>query len=459
ISTLSDSLMEDIRTRGGPRALILNTCRFGPHSKGDDSRDPERLAILQRDRDPVAIHAPRLDAETRAVIKSEINAEVETAFEQATNDPMPQSTNPQSTIPHSTNPQSTNSHSTNNQFTIPHSTIPHSTVLQSLNAALHQALSTDERTLVMGEDILDPYGGAFKVTKGLSDAFPQRVLTTPISEAGIVGVAAGMALRGLRPVVEIMFGDFITLIADQLINQIAKFRWMYNDQVRVPLVIRTPMGGRRGYGPTHSQSLEKLYLGVPGLRVLAPSALGNPGELLAQAIAADDPVLFIENKLLYLTPLQDADSLSEFNLTSFTSPNGCGDGYTLTVRGAPPPELTIAAYGYMAELARQAVRTLAYQHEIFAELVLPTQLAPFDIEPILDSTRRTRRLLVAEEGTFTLGWGAEVVARAAESMGSNLRAVQRVAALDTPIPASVQLENVVLPGVNDIVAAARSMFK
>ncbi len=132
------------------------------------------------------------------------------------------------------------------------------------------------------------------------------MLTTPISEAGIVGVASGMALRGLRPVVEIMFGDFLTLAADQVINHAAKFRWMYNEQARVPLVIRTPMGGRRGYGPTHSQTLEKHFLGTPGLRVLAPCALGEPGKLLLQAILEDDdPVLFVENKLLYLLPVQE----------------------------------------------------------------------------------------------------------------------------------------------------------
>src|SRR4030042_978120 len=145
-------------------------------------------------------------------------------------------------------------------------------VLESLNTALLRAFSDNLNVYLLGEAILDPYGGAFKVTRGLSTRFPERIMTTPISEAGIVGVAAGMALRGLHPVVEIMFGDFVTLIADQLINHIAKFRWMYNDQVRVPLVIRTPMGGRRGYGPTHTQTVEKLYLGIPGLMVVAPAA-------------------------------------------------------------------------------------------------------------------------------------------------------------------------------------------
>ncbi len=150
-------------------------------------------------------------------------------------------------------------------------------VLESLNTALHQAFASDPSVYLLGEDVLDPYGGAFKLTRGLSSQYPGRVLTSPISEAGITGVAAGMALRGLRPVVEIMFGDFVTLAADQIINHIAKFRWMYNDQVRVPLLLRTPMGGRRGYGPTHSQTLEKLFLGIPGLQVLTPCAFSAAG--------------------------------------------------------------------------------------------------------------------------------------------------------------------------------------
>ena len=189
------------------------------------------------------------------------------------------------------------------------------TVLAALNAGLHQAFAADERVLLLGEDVLDPYGGAFKVTKGLSSAYPERVLTTPISEAGIVGVASGMALRGLRPVVEIMFGDFLTLAADQIINHASKFRWMYNDQVRVPLVVRTPMGGRRGYGPTHSQTLEKLFLGVPGLRVVAPAAFGDPGELLRRIILeSEDPLLFIENKLLYSLPLFDESDSEDLTI-------------------------------------------------------------------------------------------------------------------------------------------------
>lgn len=346
------------------------------------------------------------------------------------------------------------------------------TVLQSLNHALHRAFAQDERTLLLGEDVLDPYGGAFKVTQGLSNAYPERVLTTPISEAGIVGVAAGLALRGLRPVVEIMFGDFLTLAADQIINHIAKFRWMYNDQVRVPMVIRTPMGGRRGYGPTHSQTLEKLFLGIPGIRVISPTAVGEPGELLYQLILeSEDPVLFIENKLLYLAHLRNESNPDDFIVQVDSTSNDKQGGreqfldlhpptptYTFALDGAPPPSLTIAAYGYMAELARQAAYKLAYEYEIFTELVIPTQLAPFEMSPILMSSRRTGRLLVLEEGTLTVGWGAEILARAVETPGLRLNAARRLASIDLPIPASKPMESVVLPKVSDIIDSVLGML-
>jgi pyruvate/2-oxoglutarate/acetoin dehydrogenase E1 component len=242
--------------------------------------------------------------------------------------------------------------------------------------------------------------------------------------------------------------------------------------IRIPMVVRTPMGGRRGYGPTHSQTLEKHFLGVPGLRVLAPCSLGDPGTLLKEAILnGQDPTLFIENKLLYLLPIQDGAGLEEFDLQeqavsriaysvsreemqeSWTP----APTYALALRGAPPPNLTLATYGYMAELARQAALRLAYEHEIFVELVVPTQLAPFEIELLLASARRTGRLLAVEEGALSLGWGAEVLARAVEALGPSLEVARRLAALDLPVPASEPLEAVVLPGVDEIVQIAQKM--
>ncbi len=327
------------------------------------------------------------------------------------------------------------------------------TILDRLNSALHHAMQTDERVYVLGEDILDPYGGAFKVTRGLSTQFPDRVLTTPISEAAIVGLANGMALRGLHPVVEVMFGDFVTLMADQLINHAAKFRWMYNDQVRVPLVVRAPMGGRRGYGPTHSQSLEKLFLGVPGLRVVAPNALGDPASLLESAIRQDEgPILFVEHKILYTRNMLKPEDLVDWEVESG------GNLFPYFVLRVPlvSPRVTIATYGYNFELARAAALELAYEHEIFAEIVLFSQLSPFELDPLFDSLKRTKHLLTMEEGTLTLGWGAEVAARSAERLAGVK--IRRVAALDLPIANSKTLEDAILPSQEKIVKMAQDLI-
>jgi pyruvate/2-oxoglutarate/acetoin dehydrogenase E1 component len=326
------------------------------------------------------------------------------------------------------------------------------TVLESMKHGLQSCLQASDQVILLGEDLVDPYGGAFKVTRGLSTDFPGRVLSTPVSEAGIVGLGVGMALRGLRPVVEIMFGDFLMLAGDQLLNHAAKMRWMSNDQARVPLVVRTPMGGRRGYGPTHSQSLEKHFLGAPGLRTVALTALGDPAQLIEQVVLHDDdPVLFVEHKLLYATQVQDQPAQCELLQSGNAYPV-----FRIRVSGAPAPSLTLAAYGYSAELARQAILKLAYEEELFAELVVFTQLSPFEDQALVESLAQTGRLLTIEEGSRQLGWGAECVARMAEALGPSLRAA-RLGAADTPIPAAGTLEEATLPQLVDILKAARRL--
>ena len=341
------------------------------------------------------------------------------------------------------------------------------TVLDSLNRGLLDALQADKQVHLLGEDILDPYGGAFKVTRGCSTACPEQVIPTPISEAGLAGLAAGMALRGLRPVLEIMFGDFVTLLADQLINHIAKFRWMYNDSVTLPLVVRTPMGGRRGYGPTHSQSLEKLYLGVPGLTVLAPTNFSlndfSAGKMLKETILqTESPVLFIENKLQYLQPLLSEEDLRGFDVQIRYEPGDQEERfpiYILKIKGAPPAQVSVSAYGYMAELARQAQRSLAFGEEIFTELVIPTRISSFAVQPLAESAAVTGKALLIEEGTRPLGWGAEVGAQLAENLGGRLKMLKRLAARETPIPAAVSLEGQTLPQLEDIQETLRKMSR
>jgi pyruvate/2-oxoglutarate/acetoin dehydrogenase E1 component len=325
--------------------------------------------------------------------------------------------------------------------------------VQVLNETLHELFVERDDVFLLGEDILDPYGGAFKVTQGLSDAHPDRVLTTPISEASLFGVAAGMALRGQRPILEIMFGDFIALGMDQIVNGIAKFREMYDDQVTVPLVVRTPMGGRRGYGPTHSQSLEKLLLGVPNVVVVAASECHDLRGLLTNAVEDDRPVFFVENKLMYGRPNRRPEDghIGELAVRE------AGTWYpALTFSGTDFSEgsVTVVTYGGMLPVALEAVTELIIEHEIFCEVVALSQLLPMELEPVLESVARTGALVTAEEGTLTGGFGAEIAARVQEAAWSDLRGpVQRVAARDGIIPSARSLEDEMLPGVADVVEA------
>lgn len=333
------------------------------------------------------------------------------------------------------------------------------TVLDSLNETLHSMMERDERVYMVGEDLLDPYGGAFKVTKGLSTEYPDRVWTTPISEAGFTGVAAGMAMRGLRPIVEIMFGDFLMLAADQMLNHISKYRWMYDEQVDVPLVVRTPMGGRRGYGPTHSQTIEKHFLGMPGLVVVSPSPFHDPGELLEESVLADRrPILFIENKLMYARPLQKIDDEGLVGDMFARRSEQPYPTVTLSYDPFEQADVTLVAYGGMAELAREAAEELLIEDEIYCEVVVPSSLQPLDERSIRDSIERTGRLVVCEEGTGVGGWGKEVIARMSSTTFDEFEAEPRhVAARELPIANTPTLEKEILPQLEDITEAVREV--
>lgn len=329
--------------------------------------------------------------------------------------------------------------------------------VQALNGALHSIFAERDDVVLLGEDVLDPYGGAFKVTAGLSDAYPDRVLTTPISEASLFGVAAGMALRGQRPILEIMFGDFVALGLDQVVNGISKFREMYDDQVTVPLVVRTPMGARRGYGPTHSQSLEKLYLGIPNIVVVAASECHDVGALLVAAVEDERPVFFVENKLLYGRTIRRPEDGHIGELAVRES----GDPYaalTFSATDFTEGTATIVTYGGMLPIVLDAVTELVLEHEIFCEVVALSQLVPMELDAVLESVARTGALVTAEEGTLTGGFGAEIAARVQEAAWSDLRApVQRIASRDGIIPSARPLEDAMLPSVEDVVEAVMSL--
>lgn len=322
------------------------------------------------------------------------------------------------------------------------------TYLESLNTSLRKVLETTWDVVLFGEDLMDPYGGAFKVTRGLQRDFPERVLTTPISEAALVGLANGMALRGMRPVLEIMFGDFAGICMDQILNHASKFRMMYNDRVKVPVTIRTPMGGGRGYGPTHSQCIEKLFLGIPDLRIVAPSMFCEAGAVLTQAILDDRPTLFIEHKLLYPVELLTSD-ISGFWTESRTD----RFGYPVSVirnYSSGTPDVSLITYGGMSRFVPSVLQHLA-EEEIKVVTCIPTLIKPLAFDAIRDVAAESGRVVVAEEGTVQWGWGAELAARLHDSLFHKLsRPVVRVGALDTVIPAARTLEQAVLPSSQDV---------
>jgi pyruvate/2-oxoglutarate/acetoin dehydrogenase E1 component len=329
--------------------------------------------------------------------------------------------------------------------------------VESINQALNGLFAERGDVYLIGEDLLDPYGGAFKAAKGLSTRYPDRVLTTPISEAGLTGVAIGMAMRGYRPIVEIMFGDFLMLCADQIVNHATKFSYMYNEQVQVPLTIRTPMGGYRGYGPTHSQTLEAMFLGVPRLTILAPGHYHDPGRLLAASVAAStDPVLFIENKLLYPKQLIGADDNGRCGHFHRREVGG-DDGFPTVILSLAPdnaPDVTLVAYGGMAEIAAEAAYQALMREELVVEVVLPSRISPLPIEDIAGSVRRSGRAVILEEGVRTGGWGAEVGCQLHAALGQAGRfSFTRVGAEPVPIPSAKSLERQVLPSLDGVMDA------
>lgn len=330
---------------------------------------------------------------------------------------------------------------------------PGLTYVASLRQALFDVMELDPSTILLGEDILDPYGGAFKVTKGLSTRFADRVLATPICEATIVGLAIGLALRGMRPIVEIMFGDFITLATDQIINHAVKFPSMYNGQVAVPLVVRVPMGGRRGYGPTHSQSLERLFLGAPHLRVVAPSVFHDVGLSLKTAVMDPAPVLFVEHKTLYAQELILDAQWKNLVRSEIAGPGGYSTVLLKNYGPLDEPDVTLITYGGISAMLPSLLNTLA-DEEIRVLACLPSLISQAADDVMADAARATGRVVVVEDGIADFGWGAEIAAGIYERCHGALKdPIRRVGALNAIIPASRSLEDHVLVSQETITKA------
>lgn len=317
---------------------------------------------------------------------------------------------------------------------------------RAINKALGDALEADASVIVMGEDIAEA-GGSFKATRGLLDRFgPLRVRDTPISEAGIVGAATGAALTGLKPVVEIMFMDFVTLAMDAIVNQAAKSRFMFGGQASVPMVVRLPHGGGLNAGPQHSQCLEAWFAHVPGLKVVCPATVEDAYALLRASIDDPDPVIFVENKALYgmAGDLPDESATASLGEARIARQGG---------------DVTIVTYGAALFNCLKAADDLAGE-DISVEIIDLRTLQPWDKATVLDSVARTNRAVVAHEAVRSFGIGAEIAAVIGEEGFDDLDApVGRVGAPFMPVPFARTLEQRFIPDAAAIAAAVRKTLE
>ncbi len=319
------------------------------------------------------------------------------------------------------------------------------TMREAISQALWEEMETDERVFIMGEEV-GVWGGTYAVTKGFYDHFGEkRVRDTPIAEAVIVGAAIGAALTGLRPVAELMTINFAFAAMDHIVNEAAKLRYMFGGQFTIPLVIRTPSGGGRQLGATHSQTPDAIFAHFPGLKVVAPGTPEDAKGMLKAAIRSDDPILFIEHATLY----QVRGEVPE-------------DDYTIPLNQAkihrPGNDVTLITYSKMLEKSMIAADKLA-KEGIEVEIVDLRSLRPLDMGPILDSFKKTNRAVIVEEGWRSYGVGAEVSARIYEQAFDYVDApIQRVAQDEVPLPYNRTLEQMALPQVEDVIQAVKEVL-
>lgn len=436
-----DVLLQDVqaniasmRTHGGPRYHLVDTYRLKPHSKGDDFRQKEEIKAFE-ERDPLSMLVRTYAGNDRLQsLLSEIQAKVDAAVDAAEKAPFghcrveaPQMVQPAWQA----------------------ISFEKERCVHAIQAALDKELGRNQDSVMIGEDMEAPYGGAFKVAGDLSAKYPGRVRNTPISEAAIVGISNGLALAGFRSMVEIMFGDFLTLGTDQWINHAAKFEWMYNGQTQCPVVIRTPMGGRRGYGPTHSQSLEKHFLGLPGTQVLALHHRYSP-RLLYRALFENTrkPTLVIENKRLYASQV---DSTPPDGFQLLHSQENFPTTWLSSGRAA---DITILAIGGTSIDAEAATLELFDNHDAIADLFMPSCLYPFQVTSMEDSILKSRRLLIVEEGLGFASLSSEIMAQVQERWPDAEIRCTRLTAKESPIPTSRPMEEELLPTQEVIVETA-----
>lgn len=426
----AQNIINYVRKESKPAFLQIDTFRLKAHSKGDDNRPRSEIEPFEQ-RDPINIIIREKNTKLLALLE-EANQVVEDAVAAAESAPYPSFE------------KFSDSRKVYEWVEVK---VTKRRVSKALNETFKEMMRKHPKMMFIGEDVRSPYGGAFKVAADLSDMFPDRVLNTPISESAIVGIGSGLAMEEFYPFVEIMFGDFMSLTFDQILNNASKFRYMYNNQVKTNLVIRTPMGGGRGYGPTHSQTLDRHFLGIPGLRVIAINNLIEP-QIIYEALmdSCGDPTLVIENKLLYSLNLRE--QLPE-GFKTFISKEQFP---TIWVKPeSDKVDITIIGYGGLSDTLVNVADKIFEEYEIVSQIICPTQLYPFSIKPLLSLMSRSHFILIVEEGQGFAGFSAEVIAQIAEQDVSLLKKVKRIGPPASSIPASGLLEKAMLPNEDNII--------
>jgi len=429
-----DYVRENIK----PVFHLVETYRLNPHSKGDDNRDKEEIDKYKK-MDPLNIFERKNPAQYQELL-NEINKQIQTILQELEDKPELSIEDYFSSV--------TQSHPVPQWETLEEI---NTRQVDLINQFFVQTMADDKAVLFIGEDILDPYGGAFKVSKGISEKYPEQVYSTPISEASITGIANGLALAGMRPFLEIMFGDFVTLSFDQIVNHASKFYNMYNKQAKCPVVIRTPMGGRRGYGPTHSQTLDKFLVGIDNVTTVALNTLTDPRKIYSMIYQKEKhPVIVIENKTDY------GKKIRKKNLKNYIFEQTIINDYPI-VRIRPlisEPTATFVTYGAMADIVLNSVEKLFTELDLKTEVIVLTKIHPIDYKVILESVKTTGKLFVAEEGSAFAGIGSEIIASVSEMLKGNLIA-KRIASLPVPIPSVRSLEDQVLPTSDSILKSIK----
>jgi 2-oxoisovalerate dehydrogenase E1 component len=450
VKEVVENAVERARKGRGPTIVECKTYRYYGHSRSDPRAYRTREEETEwKNRDPIVTFEKKLIDDnilTRKKIeqiKESVAKEIDEAEKFAINSPYP----PIETLFDGLYTDLYSDHSLNNLTEVKSKDLKLKEIryVEALNEALREEMLRDENVFLMGEDI-GIYGGAYQVTTGLYKQFgSERVRDTPISEAAIAGAAAGAAMTGLRPVAELMYIDFSTIAADQIINIAAKNRFMFGGKSTVPVVYRTQGGAGRGIAEHHSQSLEAMYEHVPGIFVVMPSTPFDAKGLLKTCIRDNNPIMFIEHKMLY-------NSKGEVPEAEYTIPLGVAD---IKRRGT---DVTIIAYSRMVLFALNAANELA-KEKINVEVIDPRTLKPLDTKTIIDSVKKTNKAIVVHEGYKTCGIGAEIVAQIMENAFDYLDApVLRVAGEDVPIPMSPVLEEAAIPSEEKIIKAVKKII-